>query len=57
MWIDICPTDANLVAFGGVDRDVKIYDRRESKIVRIFSFHAGKILFDTNHLIHLTQHL
>ncbi len=35
-WIDVCPRDANLLAAGGHDYNVKVYDRRESKIVKTF---------------------
>ena len=55
LWIDVCPTDANLLVSGGTDCDIKIYDRRESKIVKIFAgIHSGKICLDTNNIIHLT---
>ena len=41
-WIDVCPIDGNLLASGGEDHDIKIYDRRESKIVKVFSdLHSG----------------
>lgn len=32
--IDVCPTDNNLLAAAGADKNVKIVDRRESKIVK-----------------------
>lgn len=42
-WIDVCPTDGNLVAAVGGDCEVKIYDRRASKIVNTFtSVHKSK---------------
>lgn len=34
-WIDICPTNSNLLAAAGTDRNIKIFDRREAKIVKI----------------------
>ena len=41
-WIDVCQSDGNLLASGGGDENIKIYDRRESKIVRIFDdIHSG----------------
>ena len=44
--IDVCPTDANLLASGGTDLDVKIYDRRECRIVKIFNeIHRSKMCF------------
>ena len=51
-WIDVCPTDANLLAFGGDDFKIKINDRRDFKVVKIFNnIHSGKIIFYTNSLI------
>ena len=42
-WIDVCPTDANLLASAGLDRSIKIIDRRESKIVKtIDEIHSSK---------------
>ena len=42
-WIDVSPTAANLLASGGEDADVKIFDRRGSKIVKTFKgIHSGK---------------
>ena len=37
-------TDDNLLAAAGKDKNVKIYDRRESKIVKVFGdgLHSGK---------------
>ena len=32
--LDVCPTDNNIIAVGGEDRVVKIYDRRESKVIK-----------------------
>ena len=43
-WIDVCPTDANLLASGGTDKIVKVYDQRESKILEIYKgIELGKI--------------
>ena len=36
-WIDRCPTDGNMLASCGFDRNVKIFDRRQKGIVMIFS--------------------
>ena len=43
-WIDVCPDDENLLAAGGKDNNVKIYDRRESRIVKTFGdeLHSGR---------------
>lgn len=32
-WIDVCPTDGNLVATCDSDKNIKIYDARESKLI------------------------
>ena len=43
-WIDVCPTDANLLASTGSNHEINIYDRRESKIERcIDGVHTGNI--------------
>mgnify|MGYP000865260429 CR=1 FL=1 len=43
-WIDVCPSDGNFLASCGRDRNVKVYDRRESRVVKIFDgFHTGEI--------------
>lgn len=34
--IDVCKKDGNLLATGGFDKNIKIYDRRESRIVKTF---------------------
>lgn len=50
-WIDVCPSNNNLLATAGSDLNVKIYDRRESKIVKtIDANHTGTII-----LIYLTK--
>jgi hypothetical protein len=42
-WIDVYQSDGNLLASGGMDKNIKIYDRRESKIVKTFDgIHSGK---------------
>lgn len=35
--MDVCQNDGNLISSGGADKRVKIYDRRESKIVKTFA--------------------
>lgn len=42
-WIDVCQNNPNLLASGGEEFNVKIFDRRESKIVEIFEkIHSGR---------------
>lgn len=42
--IDVCPANNNLVASAGADKDIKLYDRREARIVRkIKTSHSGII--------------
>ena len=55
--IDVCPIDANLVASGGGDCDIKIVDRRESKIVKVFdNIHTGVYSsLDTREMMYLTH--
>ena len=51
-----CPKDANLFAVGE-EGNIKIFDRRESKIVRIFDgIHSGKIHLRNNDLIRLMSY-
>ena len=46
LWIDVCPTNANLLASCGYDHSIKIFDRRESKIIKtIDRIHQSKIQF------------
>ena len=45
-WIDVCPDNNNLLATVGDGRNVKIYDRRGSKIVKII---------DTLHSCNISQ--
>ena len=43
-WIDVCQSNGHLLAAGGWGRHVKIFDKRESKIVQTFDLiHKGKI--------------
>jgi len=42
-WIDVCQSNANLLASGGSDKAIRIFDKREPKIVRNFNnIHSGK---------------
>ena len=44
MWIDVCHSNGNLLASGGSDDKVKIFDKRESKIVQTFdNIHKSNI--------------
>ena len=41
-WIQPCPSNGNLLVTGGTDQNIKIFDRREAKVVRIFyGIHTG----------------
>lgn len=52
-WIDACPSNNNLLAAAGLDKNVKIIDRRESKIVKaIDSIHTGNICMISNIIHH-----
>ena len=43
-WIDVCQNDGNMLASGGTDVNLKIFDKRESKIVQTFNeIHLGNI--------------
>ena len=35
-WIDVCQNDGNLLVSGGDDRIIKIFNKRESKIIKTF---------------------
>lgn len=56
LWIDVCQSDGNLLAACGY-RDIQIFDKRVSKIVKTFDdVHASKILllnFDFLEFTHL----
>mgnify|MGYP000914691206 FL=1 len=42
-WIDVCPINGNLLAAAGTDGKVKIFDKRELKVVKVFDeVHKGK---------------
>jgi WD40 repeat protein len=41
--MDVCQNNANLLASSGWDNEIKIFDKRESKIVKTFEgVHSGK---------------
>ena len=45
-WINVCPINGNMMASGGFDQNIKIFDKRESKIVKTFDkIHKGDIFF------------
>ncbi len=42
-WIDVCQSNGNLLASGGDDKVIKIFDKRESKVVKTFEgMHSSK---------------
>ncbi len=44
-WIDVCQSNGNLLASGGQDKAIKIFDKREPKIVKTFeAVHSRKEL-------------
>ena len=44
-WIDVCPNNGNLLALSGQYMNIKIFDKRSSKVTKIFdNFEYGKIL-------------
>ncbi len=45
LWIDVCQSNGNLLASGGTDGTIKIFDKRGSKIIKSFEgVHSGKEL-------------
>ena len=41
-WIDVCQSNGNLLAAGGENNNIKIFDKRLSKIVQTFyGIHKG----------------
>ena len=44
-WIDVCQSNGNILAAGGSDRNVKIFDKRESSIVQtVDDIHTSNIV-------------
>ena len=43
-WIDVCQNDGNLLVSCGTDTSIKIFDKRESKIIKTFDVHSRKNL-------------
>lgn len=43
-WIDVCQNNGNLVAAGGTDKSIHIFDKRELKVVDTFDdIHLGMV--------------
>ena len=44
-WIDVCQNDGNLLVSCGTDKNINIFDKRESKIIKTFDkVHSSKNL-------------
>lgn len=60
LWIDVCPNNGNLLASGGDDRNIKIFDKRVSTIVKTFDhIHSGmdlQFFFNIYFDYHLISH-
>lgn len=41
LWMDVCPNNGNLLAVCGDDKEVKIFDKRVSTIVKTFENHES----------------
>ena len=45
-WIDVCQSDGNMLASGDSNKQLKIFDKRKSKIVQTFDgIHTGNFCF------------
>lgn len=43
--MDVSPSNGNLLALAGLDKTIKIFDKRKGKIAKTFEYiHSGKIL-------------
>ena len=50
-WIDICQSNGNILVAGGIYKNVRIFDKRGSKIVQTFDdIHNGNIFSSLNKL-------
>ena len=43
--VDVCQSNRNLLAAGGWDQNIKIFDKREAKIVQIFEIPCESTMF------------
>ncbi len=56
--IDVCQSDGNLLVLGGTDKNVKIFDKRQSDIVKTFEdVHSGKEFHSIVHITHCSVFL
>ena len=56
MWIDVCQSDGNILVSGGTERQVKIFDKRKSKIAQTFdNIHTGNIFDLFNKLFRISN--